>query len=470
MNNNLAKSFLLISLFFGTLFLLIVPAYNSPDEDSHFQYAYQVSTGNFLPKVVDGVSGFDVPDVIIESINRIKPITESQENKYSYKAMHDDLMTSSDYTHKQFSNAVIQTAPKLAYVVPALGILVGKCMRYFVTRGTPSPVVLLQFARFFSLIIYSIIGYYAIKITPKFKKSFFVVLLLPVSLFLRSMVTYDGILLVVTALVLANILKLLNSKDKISKKDYILFIICGFLLLNVKMVYSIVFFGLLFVPKEVFGDNKKKIKSILTIIFSILGITILKMIPYMFVNVTKNSTTSMQLETIIANPFNYIMILARNIVSQRRIQEYWMLGTLGYLDTYISPVMLFVLRIYLITIFLIDACYEKIILPICAKLGYLALIMFVIAGIYTMMYLDWTPIVTGKYGGKVIEGVQGRYYLPLLLLVPIIINNKIIEKIKSKKIVKILDDIKKIVDNNFQYVTIIILVVVTFTLFIRYYC
>ena len=88
-----------------------------------------------------------------------------------------------------------------------------------------------------------------------------------------------------------------------------------------------------------------------------------------------------------------------------------------------------------------------------------------------MMYLSWTPAVTGKIGGNEITGIQGRYFLPFLFLIPIMFNNKLIDKIpKRMKIYGILNKVKEIFDNNFYYITIMSLIVSTFILIIRYYC
>lgn len=471
MKNNLAKLFLIISLFFGTLFVFIVPTFNSPDEDSHFIYSYLTSKGDFIPRVENKVSGFDVPVAIFEAIEDTKKITEDRENKYPYSEMYFDQLLPQDYSEKMFSRSVIQTSPKLAYLAPALGIFIARHIHIF-SAASVSTHVLVQFARFFSLVIYSIIGYFAIKRTPKFKKSFFTVLLLPVALFLRSMVTYDGILLVIVALALAEILRLIYEKEKINKVDYFILILTGFLLLNVKGLYSIVFLGLFAVPKEVFGNKKKKFKSIVFIAGSVLLLTALKQIPYMFIGDTVNdSRVPEQLRYIISHPMSYLKTLINSIIGQRRVQEYWLLGTVGYLDTYVPVLMLFILRIYIIVIFIIDAMYERIILPLWLKIGYFLLVLFDIAGMYTLMYLSWTPQVTGKIGGSEITGIQGRYYLPFLFLVPIIFNNKLIDKLPKKgKISKYLNRFKEIFDNNFHYITITSLVVVTFILIIRYYC
>lgn len=472
MNNNLAKLFLIISLFFGILLVFMVPSFNSPDEDSHFLYAYEISEGNLIPKVKKGVSGFYVPDEIFDYISKSKEINGDREKKYTYDEMYYDQLLPQNYEKKQFSNAVIQSSPKLAYLAPALGIITTKFISPF-GGGDVSTSVMLQFARFFSLLIYSIIGYFAIKITPKFKKTFFVVLLMPLSLFLRSMVTYDGIILVVSALALANILKLINNEDaKFTKKDFILFALTGFIMLNVKGVYSIIFLGLFAIPSEVFRSKKDKIKTIFKIGILILLITFLKQIPYLFLKTTNNNPyPSKQIEFILSHPLGYIKILLANIIGQIKIQEYWMIGTYGYLDTYMPTLFVFIMNVYLFIVFIIDAFYEKIILPLWLKIGYILLIIFDICGMYTQMYVNWTPVVTGKVGGSEITGIQGRYFLPFLLLVPIILNNNLLDKIfKKGKVKNYIDKLKNMFDNNFHYITITSLIIVIFIIFIRYYC
>ncbi|BBC81624.1 DUF2142 domain-containing protein [Acetobacter orientalis] len=44
--------------------------------------------------------------------------------------------------------------------------------------------------------------------------------------------------------------------------------------------------------------------------------------------------------------------------------------------------------------------------------GLIILILSTIFGIFTSLYLTWTPV-----GRPVIEGVQGRYFLPVVMLV-----------------------------------------------------
>ena len=469
-NKNLAKLFFILSMLVGIILVFIVPPFNSPDEDSHFLYAYEISKGNFFPTTVNHYSGYYVPSSFFNYINEIKKLENDRDNKYKYSEIYFDQMLSQDYSQTEFSRAVIQSDIKIAYLAPALGIQLTDYMSTF-SREKVSISVMLQFARFFSLLAYSIIGYFAIKITPKFKKSFFVILLLPMSVFLRSMVTYDGILLVITALAIANMLKLIYNKEvKFSTIDWIIFLITGFILLNVKIVYSIVFLGLFAIPDNVFGTRQKKIKTIFTMAAIILFVSIVRKTPYLLIENTGNDTLQMQVKFILNNPIQYLKILARSIIGQWKTQEYWMIGTYGLLDTYMPVLFVFLMKIFLIFVFIFDASLEKIKLPLWLKLGLLFLIIFDICGIYTKMYISWTPLITGEYGGNIITGVQGRYYLPFLLLIPLILNNNLISKIKNKKINNFINILQSIYENNFHYVTLTSLILMIIFIFMRYYC
>ena len=470
MSNKLAKLFLLLSLVFGTIMIFVTPPFNSPDEDSHFIYAYELSRGNLLPTEKDNHPGYNMPKTIMEDIKHYKEMANDRTKKYEYDDYYYDQLLTDNYDKTIFVPAVVSNSPKIAYIAPAIGIKIGSSLRLFSGNDQIPVSVLLQFARFFSLLAYSIIGFFAIKLTPKFKKSFFVILLMPLSIFLRSMVSYDGIILVTVALALANMLRIIDTKSKLTKKDYALFIITGFILLNIKMVYSIIFLCLFAIPKDVFGSNKKKAKSIALIAGGILLLTVIKTMFYMSVKGSPEPLASSQIDFIIHNPVGYFKILVHNIVAQLKVQEYWMLGTLGYLDTYMPVLYVFLLKIFIVSVFLIEAFHEKIVLPLWLKIGLFLLVIFDIFGMYTMMYISWTPKVTNKTGGSEITGIQGRYFLPFLFLVPVIFNNRLVEKIKKIKVSKFLDKINTILDNNIHYITSASLIMVIVILIMRYYC
>ena len=47
---------------------------------------------------------------------------------------------------------------------------------------------------------------------------------------------------------------------------------------------------------------------------------------------------------------------------------------------------------------------------------FVAVFLIIVVLIFTSLYMQWTP-----YGDEVVDGIQGRYFLPILMLVPLII-------------------------------------------------
>ena len=87
-------------------------------------------------------------------------------------------------------------------------------------------------------------------------------------------------------------------------------------------------------------------------------------------------------------------------------------------------------------------------------------ILFIIISVYSAMYINWTPAINGhKIGEADISGVQGRYFLPILLPILLLFSNK---KIKRYSF------IEKIRNNIFMP-CIVILLVSTMTILFRYW-
>lgn len=471
---NIPRLFLIYSIIFGSLLVFLVPSFQSPDEITHFTLSYNLSTGKVNSITKNNKSGYNLPKDMITDIKQQEKMYSNRQEKYSYSKMYFDQLLASNQCDKSFFNANISPVSIFAYIVPAIGIQITDYLKpYDITNGTHVKTsVMIQFARFLSLIIYSLIGYFAIKITPKFKKTFFIVLLLPLSLFLRSMVTYDGLILVITALSISLMLKFIDDKSMNFDNKYIfMFIFLGYILFNIKVVYSICLLGLLVINSKQFGGRKEKIKKIIIIGIVVLLLTFIKKHFILIGSELGDSKlASNQLNFIIHKPIEYTKILFDNIFGQMSQQNYWMIGTLGHLDTYMPYLFVFLMNLFLIVTFIYESLYEKIILPLWTKISYIILTILAIISMYTIMYISWTPRVLGKIGGNEITGIQGRYFIPLLLLIPLIFSNNLIDKLDSKgNFRKILDKSKNIFDNNFYYVTFCSLILTVIIVFLRFY-
>ncbi len=461
--------FIMISIFFGILFVLIIPPLQSPDEDSHFLKSYLMSQGTFLPEKVNDNVGFYLPEKLDNYIRDKQSYMGNIEKKYTYSEIYFEQLLPFSYDSVIFKDISTSKITPIAHIIPAIGIRIALINQSFDSQGIVGPAVLLQFARAFSLIIYTIIGYFAIKITPKFKKTFFTILLLPSVLFLRSTVTYDSLLVVITALSLAKMLKIYEESNyKFKKWDYILFISCGFILLNIKTVYSIVFLLMFSIPKERFGSLKGKIKSFSIMIMTVLILTILMKLLYIGLNSPTSEIVMAQIKFVTQNPFLTFKILNKNILNQIPNQFYWMVGTVGLLDTYFPVLLVNLIYFNLFIIIVTEIIEEKCCLSSWINILYIILIYLSIIAIYASMYISWTPVIVNKVGGLEITGVQGRYFIPYLFMIPFCLSNKYIKSF-SLKFEKKLLYVKKVVNKYYWFFPTLTILISLFVVIERYY-
>ena len=467
---DLARLFLIISLFFGVIFIFIIPSFQSPDESSHYEKAYMISEGDFLPEKYSNKYGYCVPDTINIYASDKDSYMSDLDRKYSYSEMYFEQLLSSEYNNCTYREVAAQNMTLFAHIVPATGILATKFVEIYPAGKDESTAVKLQFARFASLIIYSIICYFAIKKTPKFKKSMFLILLLPNSVLLRSMVSYDGLIMSVVALSLALMLELIYDEKAILNKYYFVwFIFAGYILLNIKVVYSIIFVLMFAIPNAKFGGKKEKIKKYLGMIALVLCLVAVGKFIHRGTDITSPAIVGEQLKYIKGHKLKTFGVLSKNIYDQFKIQMYWMFGTHGLLDTYMPQLFVFMLIVITIITIVNDIFNEKEKMSIFYKLTLFVLMILSVYAMYGIMYLDWTPKTLGVVGGKEVTGIQGRYYLPLLLLIPIVFNNNLLDKIKNLKIKNFFKKLNIMLEENLYIFSCLTLSLVVIFILLRFY-
>lgn len=467
----LENIFLIISLIFGLLFIFIVPSFQSPDESAHFLKAYEISKGDLFANKKNNIYGYCIPNDLSEYIVNKNNYMSNLDAKYSYSEDYYNQLLSFNYaddcTHQEIAT---QTVTVFAHIVPAIGIKVTNFVNVYPTNESEGPAVALQFARFACLIVYSLMCYFAIKITPRFKKTMFAMLLLPNALLLRTMVTYDGLLMATISLSLANMLKLICDKDsKFSKWHFIWFIFAAYILLNIKVVYSFIFLLMFAIPNERFGTKKDKIKKYVLMIVIALILVILGKIPYAHLANPESKIIAKQTSYITSHLLRTIGVLFNNIKGQFSFQMYWLFGTYGLLDTYMPVLFVFLLEVITLCVLIVESFTERLEIHIAYKILLGLFIILSLFGIYGIMYLSWTPKVLGKVGGSEVSGVQGRYFLPYLLMIPIVFSNKLLDIKKLKNIKKIFNKVSDWINNYYCYIAVVSLILSSIFLLLRFY-
>lgn len=471
-NIKIEKIFVYLAVIFGFIFIMIIPPFQSPDEDSHFKKAYVVSRGDFFPIEKDNKLGYYLSDDMVNYIDGKLEYAGKLDKKYSFKEMYFDERLPKDYTKKSFYNFTTVMVNPIAYIAPTTGILVGKAFLPIlkISNNNQSVVYMLYFARIFSLIMYIVLIYFAIKTTPILKKTFGMIGLIPMSLSLASCISYDNFLIPLSLLLSAIIFKLTYDDEvkNINKKYIIAIIVIGFILLNVKIVYATLLLLLFMIPKEKWGSKKSNRLIRIAMVFGfIVGLTIIFKIPYYFLSAKDANSEfySEQLSYILNNPFNYLMVFMRTIKNAFYFYLSGMIGTFGLIDTNIlSPFVLFYFILFMLTgISEISLLNKKI--PLFSKALVAISVVGSIFGIFTAMYIVWTSILPGYgIGAPIISGVQGRYFIPLLAVSFIIFGNKVIVKNKYLK-----KGAETLVTNSY-FISTILLIITTITIIFRYWC
>ena len=422
-NNLIENKFLILAILFGLISILILPPFQSPDELSHYQRAYSVSQGQLFYSVKKGKIGLYIDDELSQYISTLDRLGGNVSEKYSYSDLYFDQEMPKKPSAKSFKYFSTVETSFIAYIPSAIGILVSKVFRHFIFQLSTTYLYSLYFARLFNLLVYIVLMYYSIKKTPILKKTMVTIGLLPMSIMLSSSCSYDGLIIGAACLLFAYAMNLIHGRKKeFDYKDMIVFIVTGFLLFFIKYVYILLLLLLFFIPEKKFKNKKDKYIKICSVFCIVFLLYLIFNIPN-YINAVPGSPNE-QIKFIMNNPFKYLGILFDSMYKKFGIQLAWILGGFGNLDTHFPGFIYFVMFNYLILLFLFDSSARNIKKDYIFKIIVFLIVFSIIAGIYTALYVIWTPV-----GNKIIEGVQGRYFIPILIYIPLIsYGNKLSQK------------------------------------------
>ena len=416
--DNIHRYYFAIGLIIGSLFILLEPSstYYSWDDQIHFANMYQLRGGNIKWNIGE-FSMIDENPVGRNSINSYEDFI----NQRTY--LNHDMKTV--YTS---SIGRMITYSKLVYIPSAIGYYIAKLL------GFPFSICF-RMGKFMILLSYLLIMSYAIKISKIGKKILIVLGLIPSCMFLATQYSYDSA--VISGLTLASVLLINWFVDKnsvVNFKNILVFILALLYASFTKGVYIPLLFLFLFVPKNRFKNNKtsKQIK--------IFCMILLLLIMYTFVMPSfgnsavagdirgGDTSVSGQIAWIMSNPINYIILLCKNMFIDHI--DYYVgpnafifFAYLGYLNNWCYYVFA------LLLLFIIITEKNDYKLKIKDRILFLIIIQGIISLIWTALYLSFTPV-----GKNYIDGVQPRYFLPLLYVLLVCIKKPILKiNISEKK-------------------------------------
>lgn len=413
-NAKVENIFLAISVITYTFFLIAMPTFKNHDEYYHWLRAYEVSQGNLVTPLKGGVQGSYMPGGISE-------ICTSNWINIKYSTMKETAKVELDYSNKGILNSETAAVYSFVQYIPqSAGIIIGRL-------ATNKVLIITYFGRICNMIVSIFILYMAIKIAPFGKKIFFVAAMLPIAIEGFTSLSPDALTISISYLFISYILHIsFNENIEIVKgKHKFILLVLSIIIALCKIVYIPLVGLILIIPKEKFKYNRKKITFFLIAAIAVSINLYWLYFSSRYLSNFRDGDSKIQVLLAIKNPIQYIQNILYTIDSNMDKYTMSLYGCeLGWGElikvNYLVPyIFIFMHAVSAISDEKLKDKFKRY------QIVYMFLVSITIIGlILTSLYVQWTMI-----GSSSIAGVQGRYFIPILPIILLIIGSKM--KIKS---------------------------------------
>lgn len=435
-NYKIEQLFLLSIIPLGIIYTLLIPPGMVPDEWTHMLNTFSLSS-KLMGKELSEKCTMTESEYELYSTMIITPNIDYYEYVYEniFSIEHDNNYIETELESPNYSQL-------FAYFPAVLGIMVGRIFHF----GAITTVYL---GRLCNFIFYVIFSHLALKKIPFGKLLLFAITMLPMACHQMFTLSYDAVINAASFFCIAYGMFFVYQSDKVEKKDIVLYSLGGLILLTVKgSAYAFI----LVIPilAKYFNPNGYKVaKKTKIIIFLIViaAIVLLNFRSFISTGTTSSlgtvsgenlvpwsGTASYTLSSLLSNIPGTIMLFVNTFIEK----GIWYINTaigseLGWLNI-LMPTWNINIWIGLLIISSLGEKSNNEVYTYEHKLLYFLIATAVILVVMLAMALAWTPA-----GYQWIEGVQGRYYIPIIYLLLIWLQNtKIYLHDKVVKIITII--------------------------------
>lgn len=427
----IASAFAVMTFFIGCIYIFVLPPFTVPDESAHIVTVYSKSS-KLLGKEVTDEGG----KVIADSNMGLYFIREEYPTKESYiRFVKGALGKNSDVITTKESLANPLNVKAVGYIPQIVGVSIARIL-----KGSGEQILLI--GRLFALLWYCFIMYFAIRIFPLNKMILFAVGLLPMTMQQVCSFSYDSVLLGLCFFLISYILWLIYTKEVVELKDVLILVCVVSGIVMIKYIYIPIIGLLLFIPKHKinFRVDRKKIAV------SMFGMLSMFEIGSKMTLITEAAAKNMQIRSdglykysigyVISNLGDTLIVVTRTVFEKISFfVESMIANPLGWVEIQLPNIIVLGFAIVLIFSAIPNHRSPKITKRMMVTAGF---IVVIVSGlVLAAMLISYTYV-----GADTILGVQGRYFLPILPLVLLIVqgNKNIIVKnsIESELILAII--------------------------------
>ncbi|MFQ6807611.1 MAG: DUF2142 domain-containing protein [Blautia sp.] len=409
--------YLTLGLTFGMVFVLSLPPYTAPDEGTHISTTYA-----FVSEFLGEDPIFDEANHVISRGTDGDIGGEAQVSLVKFHDLYEAVKYPSGDLERDFARGGKLDVPFTCYLPQILGVLLGVLLKF-------SGFWTLYLGKVFAMLFFTICIFFSIKLIPWGKMVIMTVALLPMSMELASSFSYDCVLNALCILFISYTLHLICKKDKVTWKDFLFLGIIICVIAPCKMFYFLIAGMLYLIPKEKY--KSKKTYWMMNTGILVAGLAVLIIMRFQFLtshvggatpSAIEDATVNYSIATILGDIPHSISVLFNTAIIKSEFYYNSMWGNqLGSLQVYIPT---FVITSFVLVLFTAGVCTTREERVICEpdakfRLVNLGLSLLMFLGILAALWIGWTPVTYG-----VIEGVQGRYFLPFLPMIFLSMRNK----------------------------------------------
>ena len=408
--------FIMVAPLTCIFFLVTMPTFKNHDEYYHWLKAYEVSQGILMTPQEDGVQGSMMP----EGVSKVFP---TDWIKLDYQMMKELLDIKLNEENKGILNPETAAVYSFVQYIPqATGIALARLVTdnvYLITYG----------GRIINMIFALLVLYFAIKLMPFGKKMLLIPAMIPIAIEGFTSLSPDAMTISVAFFYIAYILHLaFGTKKQLEIKEKAILLVSSVVIALCKIVYIPLVGLILIIPKEKFKNegNKNKILNFCVIAGIAVMINLIWLaISSRYLSTFREGDSKIQVLLALQNPLLYIqnVLYTFNLNGSKYLLSLFgaELGW-GELIKLYSIVPYAFLGIYLFTAITDNELKDKFKRY---QIIWISLVVLAIVGlIFTSLYVQWTTV-----GQTSIAGIQGRYFLPILPLIMLLLGSVV--KVKS---------------------------------------
>lgn len=278
-------------------------------------------------------------------------------------------------------------------------------------------------ARIINMIVSIILLYLAIKIMPFGKRGMLFSMCFPIAIEGFTSMSPDALTISISYLFTAYVLNIVFNKEKqIKRTDIFILIILSILIALCKIVYLPLVGLLLLIPRNKFETKKSHFLTVgIIMIVAIIANLVWLKISSTYLALYREGNSVDQLAILLNGPIAYLQRVLGTMNEYGGVYTYSLLGKeLGWNEfAQMGALLPTVVGIVYMHINATDNTLKKR-LSKYQNIIILLIVLAIIGLIFTSLYLQWNEPTN-----QVIEGIQGRYFIPIIPILTLLILSKL---------------------------------------------